>query len=106
MELILEKDWTVITVEMLLDNGFKDTTSKFELDYYTSIGEILYSVYTLWTKDDKPVKIDMMHCLTNSGAKWLMHIDNEVCNSIGSCDIDYIWQFNAMLEILNSKFRL
>ena len=106
MELINDKDWTAITCEMLLSNGFEETTSKRERDYYTSIGEVLYADYRLWTKEEKPIKIDMMYCLTNSGSKWLMHIDNEVCNSIGSCDIDYVWQFNAMLEILNSKFRL
>ena len=48
----------------------------------------------------------MTYRVTNNGTNWNMHLDNEDCETIGSADIDYVWQFNKMMEIFDSKFRL
>ena len=97
-----------ITKEILLNNGFKEAY-KEELwkkackDFY---GVDDFFMAELWTEDESPIKIDMRNKITNNGANWYMHIDNDDCETIGSADIDYIWQFNKMMEIFNSKFRL
>ena len=48
----------------------------------------------------------MVYKHTNNGANWYMHIDNCDCETIGSADIDYIEQFNKMMEIFESNYEL
>ena len=90
-----------ITDDILLKNGFK----RSDKDEYKKVwGD--YKSYELWVDDKEPIKIDMLWRDTNNGANWYMHIDNYRCETIGSADIDYVDQFNKMMEIFESKFRL
>ena len=89
----------LITSDILLKNGF-------ETNIFVSSDEFTYKSYTLWTKDKEPLKIDMVYKHTNNGANWYMHIDNCDCETIGSADIDYIEQFNKMMEIFESNYEL
>ena len=89
----------LITDDILLKN-------RFENNIFVSSDEFTYKSYTLWTEDESPIKIDMVYKYINNGANWYMHIDNDRCETIGSADIDYIEQFNLMMEIFESKFRL
>ena len=86
-----------ITDDILLKNGFESNVFVPSDDYRS---------YTLWTNDEQSIKIDMMWKCTNNGANWYMHIDNCDCETIGSADIDYIEQFNKMMEIFESNYEL
>ena len=94
-----------ITKEILLNNGFKEDIR------LKNVYKDLYRIENmfigeLWTKDESPIKIDMSYKATNNNTDWNMHIDNDRCETIGSADIDYVDQFNKMMEIFESKFRL
>jgi hypothetical protein len=99
----------IITVEMLENAGFKylehetELLLKYQKDTY---GIDHYVMYRLWTEDEQPIKLDVDNGWTNSGRKWSVHIDNDVCETIGYADIDTIAQFNKLMEIFDSKFRL
>lgn len=97
-----------ITKEILLNNGFKEVYKEelWKNAYKNFYGVDDFFMAELWTEDESPIKIDMRNKITNNGTEWNMHLDNEDCETIGSADIDYIWQFNKMMEIFNSKFRL
>ena len=97
-----------ITKEILLNNGFKEVYKEelWKNTYKDFYGVDDFFMAELWTEDESPIKIDMRNKITNNGTEWNMHLDNEDCETIGSADIDYIWQFNKMMEIFNSKFRL
>ena len=97
-----------ITKEILLNNGFKEVYKEelWKNAYKDFYGVDDFFMAELWTEDESPIKIDMRNKITNNGTEWYMHLDNEDCETIGSADIDYIWQFNKMMEIFNSKFRL
>lgn len=99
----------IITEQILIDNGFEflehetELLSKYQKDTY---GINHYVMYQLWTEDVHPIKLDVDNGWTNSGRKWSVHIDNDVCETIGYADIDTIEQFNKLMEIFDSKFRL
>lgn len=97
-----------ITKEILLNNGFKEVyKEELWINAYRDLyGVDDFFIAELWTNDEQSIKIDMMWKYTNNDVNWYMHIDNDDCETIGSADIDYIWQFNKMMEIFNSKFRL
>lgn len=97
-----------ITKEILLNNGFKRVYKEelWKNAYKNFYGVDDFFMAELWTEDEFPIKIDMRNKITNNGTEWNMHLDNEDCETIGSADIDYIWQFNKMMEIFNSKFKL
>ena len=42
----------------------------------------------------------------NRGTGWHLHIDNDMCETIGSADIDTVWEFNTLMQVFKSKFRL
>ena len=54
----------------------------------------------------KVLKLDFDNGLTNSGRSWHLHIDNCDCCSIGSADLNSIEQFNKLMEVFDSNFRL
>ena len=66
-----------------------------------------YSVYRKWT-DDKPfpIKLDIDNGPNNRGTKWHLHIDNSDCETIGCADISTVWEFNTLMQVFKSKFRL
>ena len=99
----------IITEQILIDNGFEflehetELLSKYQKDTY---GINHYVMYRIWTKDEHPIKLDIDNGWNNRGTKWSLHIDNDVCETIGYVDIDTIEQFNKLMEIFDSKFRL
>lgn len=103
-----DKD-TIITEDILLNAGFKYLEKESEL--YENITRELryekYKVFRIWTNDDKsPLKLDIDNGLNNRGTKCHLHIDNCDCCTIGSADIDNVWEFNTLMEVFGSKFRL
>lgn len=99
----------LITEDILVNNGFEflkhetELLSKYQKDNY---GIDHYVMYRLWTNDEHPIKLDIDNGWTNSGRKWSLHIDNNDCETIGYADIDTLEQFNKLMEIFESKFRL
>lgn len=66
-----------------------------------------YSVYRKWTKDKPfPIKLDIDNGPNNRGTKWHLHIDNSDCETIGCADISTVWEFNTLMQVFKSKFRL
>ena len=104
------KDERLITEELLKSIGFKDDTDDWEKDHWNNVlGIDNYCTLTYWTnKEDGKnyIKLDFQKGIVNCDANWGLHIDNNTCESIGSADISYVWQFNMMMEILGSNFRI
>ena len=66
-----------------------------------------YSVYRKWTEDKPfPFKLDIDNGQNNRGTKWHLHIDNSDCETIGCADINTVWEFNTLMQVFKSKFRL
>lgn len=103
---------TLISKEILEEKGFEDITQDFEKKYHEEHEGIEdYKTYRIWTdivdkNPGKVLKLDIDNGLTNSGRLWHLHIDNCDCCSIGSADLNNVWQFNMLMEIFGSKFRL
>ena len=99
----------IITEDILKDNGFEYNKEESELcrpTYLNQFGIKDYSSYRLWTDEKNPIKLDIDNGWNNSGRKWSLHIDNDACETIGYADIDTVWQFNTLMEVFGSKFRL
>lgn len=54
--------------------------------------------YRYWDKDYK-YKLDVRDFWTNSQRKWYVHIDNDVCNTIGSGEFDYVHELQNLVRI-------
>lgn len=74
-----------VTVDMLKRIGFKEDTE-------------IVKFYRYWDKDYK-YKLDVDEGYTNSGRKWSVHIDNDVCNTIGSGEFDYLHELQNLVRI-------
>ena len=101
-----------ITPEMLTEAGFEflEQESNLGREAHKQNFELCsedYSVYRKWT-DDKPfpIKLDIDNGPNNRGAKWHLHIDNSDCETIGCADISTVWEFNTLMQVFKSKFRL
>lgn len=81
-----------ITEEWLLKNGFEKV-------------EILGSVfYQKWLSD---AKLEMYYGETNMrGRNWYLHIDNADCNTIARVAIQYVHQFQDMLNIMDIEMEV
>lgn len=102
-------DNILITEEILKNNGFEYL--EHESNLMKGLEESLYDVknykiFRKWTEDEHPIKLDINNGWNNRGTKWSIHIDNEDCETIGCADIDTLDQFNKLMEIFNSEFRL
>jgi len=100
---------TDITEEILVDAGFEflEHETKLLADYQKEVYDINnYKVFRKWTNDTLPIKLDIENAYNNSGRKWHLHIDNECCETIGCADIDNVYQFNLLMEVFGSKFKL
>lgn len=101
-----------ITDEILKEAGFEylETESNLGREAYklnSELGSKYYKVYRKWTEDKPfPIKIDIDNGPNNSGTPWHLHIDNNSCETIGCADINTIWQFNTLMQVFKSKFRL
>lgn len=107
---VAENDqYCYITDDILINAGFEymEQESKLCEEYQkTTYGITDYKSYRKWTDDKHPIKLDIDNGWNNRGAKWSLHIDNDACETIGCADIDYTWQFNKLMEVFDSKFRL
>ena len=104
-----EDKQTIITEELLIDNGFEylERESNLTQDYQNQLyGKDNYKVFRKWTNDSSPLKLDIDNGVNNRGTEWYLHIDNDHCESIGSADINNVWEFNILMEVFESKFRL
>lgn len=100
-----------ITPEILIDAGFEflENESNLGREAYKTNCELCcedYSVYRKLTDDNIPIKLDIDNGQNNRGTKWHLHIDNSDCETIGCADIDTIWEFNTLMQVFKSKFRL
>ena len=77
-----------ITKEILKEIGFE----KYE---DSPLGR---NCYHYWDKDYK-YKLDVRDFWTNSQRKWYVHIDNDVCNTIGSGEFDYVHELQNLVRI-------
>lgn len=99
-----------ITEDILKNIGFENTTTSIEKEYYEKY--FFIEDYSSWKRDTSDIDgknyiiIDFMKGIVNSDNIWNMHLDNNICQTIGSADISTIWQFNTLMEVFNSKFRL
>lgn len=100
---------TQITEELLINNGFEyiERESNLTQDYQNQLyGKENYKVFRKWTEDKIPIKLDIDNSVNNRGTEWYLHIDNDACETIGSVDINTVWEFNTLMEVFGSKFRL
>ena len=56
--------------------------------------------YRYWDKDYK-YKLDVRDFWTNSRRKWYVHIDNDVCNTIGSGEFDYVHELQNLVRCIS-----
>ena len=97
----------LITEDILLKNGFTPFLNLENKILYEEIWELdELKMYKISTNEENFININMLYKCTNNGAEWHMHLDNDNCESIGSADISYIDQFNKMMEIFDSSFRI
>lgn len=77
-----------VTVDMLKRIGFE-----------AHKGICPKTFYRYWDKDCK-YKLDVREFWTNSQRKWYVHIDNNVCNTIGSGEFDYVHELQNLTRII------
>ena len=58
--------------------------------------------YRYWDKDCK-YKLDVRDFWTNSQRKWYVHIDNDVCNTIGSGEFDYVHELQNLVRVITGR---
>ena len=54
--------------------------------------------YRYWDKNHK-YKLDVRDFWTNSQRKWYVHIDNGVCETLGSGEFDYLHELQNLVRI-------
>lgn len=100
-----------ITEEILLETGFEyleneSNSGKEANKLNPELCHPDYKIFRKWTNGTHPLKLDIDNGYNNRGTKWHLHIDNEFCSSIGSADIDNVWEFNTLMQVFKSKFKL
>lgn len=102
----------ILSVEVLKQNGFEDITYDYEKQFHKEYdGLDDYVTLRRWTDDvdknpGKVLKLDIDNGLTNSGRAWHVHVDNCDCCTVGAADIDTAEQFNKLMEVFESNFRI
>lgn len=81
-----------LTVDMLKRIGFEEYED-LPLDG---------TYFRYWDKDYK-YKLDVRDFWTNSQRKWYVHIDNNVCNTIGSGEFDYIHELQNLVRVITGR---
>lgn len=79
-----------VTVDMLKRIGFKE--------YEDSLLE--RSFYRYWDKDYK-YKLEVYPYFCNSDRKFSIHIDNDVCSTIGSGEFTYVHELQNLVRIIS-----
>ena len=101
-----------ITEDILIDAGFEYLEN--ESNIYKEYERHIYGIedYKVFRKciDGKNsanvIKLNIDNGYNNRGTSWHLHIDNDACETIGSADIDTVWEFNTLMQVFKSKFRL
>lgn len=78
-----------VTVDMLKRIGFEE---------YEDL-PLEGKFFRYWDKDYK-YKLDVRDFWTNSQRKWYIHIDNNVCNTIGSGEFDYVHELQNLVRVI------
>lgn len=78
-----------VTVDMLKRIGFEE---------YEDL-PLEGKFFRYWDKDYK-YKLDVRDFWTNSQRKWYVHIDNDVCNTIGSGEFDYVHELQNLVRVI------
>ena len=98
---------TIINEDILINAGFEYLEREsIILDFNNPELHSNYKVFRKWTDDDSPLKLDIDNGINNRGTEWYLHIDNDHCETIGSADINTVYEFNLLMEVFGSKFRL
>lgn len=87
-----EHDPIPVTVDILKRIGFKE---------YEDL-PLEGKFYRYWDKDCK-YKLDVRDFWTNSQRKWHVHIDNDVCNTIGSGEFDYVHELQNLVRVITGQ---
>lgn len=99
-----------ITQELLIDNGFVEVTDEIIEKVALDNGVPEYKIFSFDTRkydgDKNYLSIQISNGLTNCNRQWYVHIDNSDMETIGSADIDTVEQFNLLMQIFDTKFRL
>ena len=85
-----EHDPIPVTVDMLKRIGFEE---------YEDL-PLEGKFYRYWGKDYK-YKLDVRNFWTNSRREWYIHIDNDVCNTIGSGEFDYVHELQNLTRCIS-----
>ena len=101
-----------ITEDILIDAGFEYLEN--ESNIYKEYERHIYGIedYKVFRKciDDKNsanvIKLNIDNGYNNRGTGWHLHIDTDAYETIGSADIDTVWEFNTLMQVFKSKFRL
>lgn len=80
-----------VTVAMLKRIGFEEQK-----------GICPKTFYRYWDKEYR-YKLEVDEGYTNSGRKWSVHIDNDVCNTIGSGEFDYIHELQNLVRVITGQ---
>lgn len=84
-----EHDPIPVTVDILKRIGFEE---------YEDL-PLEGKFYRYWDKDCK-YKLDVDYYFGNSEKKWHVHIDNDVCSTIGSGEFDYVHELQNLIRII------
>ena len=80
-----------VTVDMLKRIGFEERKDFCPMTFYR-----------YWDKEYR-YKLEVDEGYTNSGRKWSVHIDNDVCNTIGSGEFDYIHELQNLVRVITGQ---
>jgi hypothetical protein len=84
-----EHDPIPVTVDILKRIGFEE---------YEDL-PLEGKFYRYWDKEGK-YKLDVRDFWTNSQRKWYVHVDNDVCNTIGSGEFDYVHELQNLVRVI------
>lgn len=83
-----EIDGIPMTIETLLAIGFVRVQDIKDYHYYR-----------YWDKEGK-YKLDVDYYFGNSDKKWHIHIDNDVCDTIGCGEFDYVHELQNLIRVI------
>ena len=95
----IEKN-TSITSELLIKNGFKKK-------YDEILQEYIWDIFVpLKTDPNTMYHLVIKNYSNTPNRNWYIHVDNEVCSSCGSLDIETIYHFNKFIRLLDIDFKI
>ena len=92
-----------ITKKLLESNGFKDVSTDKQKEFW-KLPDEEYFCMKFDYKDKIHITFDNACC--NTAEIWDVHIDNCDFDSIANIELSTTGQFNKLMEIIKSDFRL